>query len=462
MGFSRFQRFSLAVVSLLMLIAAVNFCFTLYVHRHSLLAAAYVIFVFLIGAVIGSIPESVGDWPRWIDSDGRVLVALLPLILLGTTQVRLPDLTITVRTIEFVVVVNLLVLISGLLGVEFVRRIAFAELTFSGLTSSHHAAGMVFGASAIVMAAARRSAQLGARPPTILVVGALVLAVGSGSRTAIVGLVVATLWLAYERKRLTEVLRVTSAVAALGVVAIVFSDKLSGTLAASLSPDLWSAAWQQFKAGLGSWESSYFTGSSAGAEAYIRNILGRFFYWGIAIGLWLRSPLVGVGSFRFNDVDMGFSGVRGLIQIATSGVDRSDSVIGAHNQYLGALVENGLLGLTLLLSIWIAPYRQIAARVSLSEELRESGRQMVPYALATAVTGYTLVSPALTFVCLTWLTLVSQCEVEVPRRRNDAAVPIFVPHPPTVRRTAQPTRSNARERRDHLSTEPRSSQSQRE
>ena len=70
------------------------------------------------------------------------------------------------------------------------------------------------------------------------------------------------------------------------------------------------------------------------------------------------------------------------------------------------------MGLVLLLSIWILPYRDIAARASPPDRLHESGRQMVPYALATALTGYTLVSPALTFVCLTWLALISQCEVE--------------------------------------------------
>lgn len=414
-AFSGLQQFSLAVVGLLMLVAAVTLCFTMYVHRYALLAVAFVMFVFLIGVMVGSIPESLPDWPRWINSDGRAVVALLPLILLGTTKVRLPDLTMTVRTIEVAVVVTLPVFVAGLVGVPLIRRIAFAEFTFSGLTSSHHAAGLVFGASAMILAAARRSPELGIRPPIALIVGALVLAVGSGSRTAVVGLVAAAIWLAYERQRLTEVLRVTSAVAVLGVVALVFSDKLAGTLAGLLSPDLWNAAWQQFTVGLGSTEGAYYEGGSAGAgEPYIRNILGRFFYWGIAIGLWLRSPLVGIGSFRFNDVDMSFSGIYGVVDVATSGVDRSDELIGAHNQYLGILVENGLLGLVLLLSIWILPYRYIAKRNSPSERIRESGRQMVPFALATGLTGYTLVSPALTFVCLSWLTLVCLCDEDDP------------------------------------------------
>ena len=414
-AFSYFEMFSLAMIALLTLVGVANVCFTLHIHRYALLAAEFVVFVFLIGALVGSIPDSLGNLPRWISRDGRVVVALLPLILLGTTRSRLPDLTMTVRTLEVVVVANVPVFIAGLFGVPIIDEIAFARFTFSGLTSSHHAAGMVFAAAAMIFAAARRSPDLDIRPPISLIVGALVLAVGSGSRTAVVGLVVAALWLAFERKRLTEILRVTSALAVLGGLALVFSDKLAGTVAGFLSPDLWGAAWQQFTVGMGSTESVHYAGGSAGAgEGYISNILGRFFYWGIATGLWLRSPLVGIGSFRFNDVDLSYTGVNGLVQVATSGVDRSDDLIGAHSQYLGVLVENGLLGLVLLLSIWILPYRRIAKRIWPSGRLRESGRQMVPFALATALTGYTLVSPALTFVCLSWLTLVCLCDEEPP------------------------------------------------
>lgn len=414
-AFSYVDAFSLAVIALLVLVAAANLCVTLRIHTYALLAAGFVIFVFLIGITIGSVPESLGAFPRWINRDGRILVALLPLILLGTTRVRLSDLTLTVRTIGVVVVVNLAVFVAGLAGVPVIQEIAFARFTFSGLTSSHHAAGMVFGASAMILFAARRSPELGIRPPVPLIAAALVLAIGSGSRTAVVGLVVAAFWLAYERKRLIDLLRVTVAVAVLGIVGLLFSDKLAGTVTGFLSPDLWTAAWQQFTIGMGSTESVHYAGGSAGAgEGYISNILSRFFYWGIAVGLWLRSPLVGIGSFRFNDVDMSFTGVPGFLQFATSGVDRSDDLIGAHSQYLGVLVENGLLGLALLLSIWILPYRHIAKRIAPSKRLRESGRQMVPFALATALTGYTLVSPALTFVCLTWLTLVCLCQEDPP------------------------------------------------
>ncbi|MGH3473356.1 MAG: O-antigen ligase family protein [Aeromicrobium sp.] len=414
-AFSYFETFSLFLIGLLALVAAANLCFTLHIHRYALLAAAFVIFVFFIGASIGSVPESLARWPGWINRDGRVVVALLPVILLGATRIRLPDLTMTVRTLEVVVLVNAPVFIAGLVGVPIIDQVAFARNTFSGLMSSHHAAGMVFGAAVIIMAAARRSPSLGIKPHLGLIVGALVLAVGSGSRTAVVGLVAAALWLAYERKRLSEVLRVTAAVALLGGLAIVLNEKLAGTVASFLSPDLWIAAWQQFTIGMGSTESVHYAGGSAGLEeGYIANILGRFFYWGIAIGMWLRSPLVGIGSFRFNDVDMSFTGINGFIQVATSGADRSDDLIGAHNQYLGVLVENGLLGLVLLLAIWILPFRHIGKRIWPPPRIRESGRQMVPFALATAVTGYTLVSPALTFVCLTWLTLVFMCDEDPP------------------------------------------------
>jgi O-antigen ligase len=415
-AFSHFTAFSFVLIGLLTLVAAANLCFTLRIHRHALLAAAFVTVVYLIGAAIGSIPSSPANWPRWLDRDGSLVVAMLPLILLGTARVRLPDLTMTVRAIEVVVLANLGMFITGLAGVQIINQIAFDQYTFSGLTTSHHAAGMVFGASVMILIAARRSPELGVRPPIALIVGALVLSVGSGSRTAVVGLVAAAFWFALERKRLIEVLRVTTAVVVLGAVALLFSEKLAGTVAGFLSADLWSAAWQQFIIGIGSSESVRYAGGGLDTgEGYIANILARFFYWGIAIGAWLRSPLVGIGSFRFNDENLQYTGIDGFIQLAISGVDRSGGgLAGAHNQYLGTLVENGVLGLVLLLSIWILPYRHIAKQISPPERIRESGRQMVPFALATALTGYSLISPALTFVCLTWLTLVSQCDEDSP------------------------------------------------
>lgn len=416
-AFSGIPRFSLIMIALLGIVAAGSLCITLRIHRYALLAIAFLILVFVFGALIGSVPETVQSLPRWLNRDGRVIAGLLPIVLLGTTRVRLPDLSMTVRTIGLVVAVNLPVFIAGVLGVPLARQIAFERFSFSGLTSSHHAAGMVFAASALILMSARAIPEFAPKPRLALVVAALVLAIGSGSRTAIVGLVLAALWLAYQRRLMSEAIRILAVVALIGTVAIVLNDKVAGTVGVLLSPELWSAAWHQFALGLGSSESAHYSGGAgglSGSEGYVANILGRFFYWGVAISLWLRSPLVGIGSFRFNDVDLGFVGMRGFVQFATSGVDRSDSLIGAHNQYLGVMVENGIIGLAVLLCIWILPYRRIAATAALSARLQQSGRQMLPFALGTGLTGYTLVSPALTYVCLTWLMLVCFCAEDPP------------------------------------------------
>ena len=62
-AFSHFEMFSLAMIGLLIVVAAANLCFTLHIHRYALLAIAFVIFVFLVGAIVGSVPTSLNVGP---------------------------------------------------------------------------------------------------------------------------------------------------------------------------------------------------------------------------------------------------------------------------------------------------------------------------------------------------------------------------------------------------------------
>jgi O-antigen ligase len=165
-------------------------------------------------------------------------------------------------------------------------------------------------------------------------------------------------------------------------------------------------------------------GSNAG---YVANILARFWYWGIAVGLFLRSPILGIGSFRYNDINLHYSGIPHVLDLATAGLDNSADLEGAHDQFLGALVETGIVGLALLLMMWILPYRALRRSVNKPKPMIQSGCQMVPFAFATAFTGYTLAAPSLTFVAMTWLAFTVL--VEEPDAPPDAA---------SSRRTAPP------------------------
>ena len=88
------------------------------------------------------------------------------------------------------------------------------------------------------------------------------------------------------------------------------------------------------------------------------NLMVRMLYWTYAGRLFIDSPIFGIGFGRFNDMNTGFIGHRGLVYFATEG-DRVISDLSAHNSYLHLLAELGVTGLTLLLLVWFMIFRSL-------------------------------------------------------------------------------------------------------
>ena len=91
--------------------------------------------------------------------------------------------------------------------------------------------------------------------------------------------------------------------------------------------------------------------SDSGVEA---NILIRFSLWGAEFDEVLRSPLLGLGRFRGDDLDTERSGIDGLFLFAVDG-ERRHSHAEPHNMYLYLLGETGLIGLVLFSTpyVWV-------------------------------------------------------------------------------------------------------------
>lgn len=369
-------------------------------------AVVYVVVVLLIGAAVHSLPTSAGELPSWLNNDGRFVVALLPAFVIGLSDVTVDDVALFVRALAVAVWCNLPILATSLVSGS----------PFHGLTSTHHAIGMATAASLVIFVAARRHSKLLGFQPGILTCGlAAVMCAASGSRTALVGLLAVLAWTAWRRRSVANVARTVLATAVVVVFAALISDRVASSLGLAFDPAFRDLAASVFFLGTDQSEvSQYYATINAhghgGAE--VGNVLARLYYWGVALGMWLKSPLLGIGSFRFNDGSLTYAGWDGVAAFATGGVRDSTGVIGAHNQYVGALVENGIVGLALLLAIWIYPYRVVLANSRAPQALRQSALAMVPFAFATAITGYTLTSPGLTFVCLTWLVMLSVLRVD--------------------------------------------------
>lgn len=373
------------------------------IRRTSLFVLPYVIYVLLLAVAVGSMPTTGHEIFKWLNGDGRIVIAVIPFITLGTLQITWADLRLFVKAIRVLVWVDVLLYLAALGGVGPIHRLVLHKANFFGLTSSHHAAGYFASAAVLILWGARSSPKLGVRPGLVTIAAAAGLIVASGSRTSLIGLAGVAVWALLSKRRASDIFKVLGATVAVAAVVLAIGSRFSNTLSTFFSSDFRQQAVGTFEAGLRQHESVHYAplyGSNAG---YVANILARFWYWGIAIAMFLRSPILGIGSFRFNDINLQFSGIPHIVDFATSGVDNSADLEGAHDQFLGTLVETGVLGLALLLMMWILPYRQLRRSVSKPSAIVQSGCQMVPFAFATAFTGYTLAAPSLTFVAMTWL-----------------------------------------------------------
>jgi len=400
------------------------------IRRTALFVLPYVIYVILLAVAVGSMPTTPHEIFKWLNGDGRIVIAVIPFIALGTLRIRWADLRLFVKAIRVIVWIDALLYMASLAGVGPIHRLVMHKANFFGLTSSHHAAGYFASAAVLILWGARNTPKLGVRPSFLTIAAAAGLIIASGSRTSLIGLAGVAVWALLSQRRASDILKVLGATVAVAAVVLAIGSRFSNTLSTFFSSDFRQQAVGTFEAGLRQHESVHYAplyGTNAG---YVANILARFWYWGIAISMFLRSPVLGIGSFRYNDINLHFAGIQHVVDFATAGVDNSADLEGAHDQFLGALVETGVVGLALLLMMWILPYRALRRSVAKPEAMVRSGCQMVPFAFATAFTGYTLAAPSLTFIAMTWLAFTVLVEDPV----DESAVPrVMRPDPPQAK-----------------------------
>ena len=400
------------------------------IRRTTTFVLPYLLYLTVLAIAVDSLPTNKHAFSVWINADGRIYIAVLPLVLLGTLSIRWADLRLFVKAVQVLVWMDVLLLGAALAHVGFIRHVVLHKSNFFGLTSSHHAAGYFASAAVLIMYSARRTPTLGVKPYWLSIVASAGLVIATGSRTSLIGLAGVAVWAMVSKRKASDVFKLLGAALTVGAVVLIVGSRFSNTLSTFFSSDFQQQAVGTFEAGLKQHESVHYVALYGTNAGYVANILARFWYWGIAISMFLRSPFLGIGSFRYNAIDLHFTGIPHLIDFATSGVDNSADLEGAHDQYLGALVETGIIGLALLLMMWILPYRQLRRSVNKPRVLVQSGCQMVPFAFATAFTGYTLAAPSLTFVALTWLAFT----VLVPEPDEPDHLSGLAPRPAPVRR----------------------------
>jgi O-antigen ligase len=361
--------------------------------RVAMWGLAFVAYWLLSALAVGTLPGSTGELNRWLNGEGRVLVAATPLLLLGNIAPSQGDLRWFRRTLSWMALVNAGLYAMALLGVD-----PFAVVQdglYFGFTSSHHASGMWGGVAVVVhgMAITRR----GSTTSLIPLGAALVVVAGSGSRTTLLGLTLVAVWFALKRATLGQ--RITLAVALpLVLVAMArtiphIGETLSWTDQAQVaqSRDL-------FAQGVRQESVATLPRIAPGQLEAVANIQTRFGAFGFAAGRWISSPLVGMGSGRYDNVSLRYAGVPHVIYLAVDGTRMGDDYADAHNNFLQALAENGAIGLFLLMAAYGSAYRAGGRRGSVNGARVQA---LVVFSLGTAMTGATLMSPALTFAAMT-------------------------------------------------------------
>jgi hypothetical protein len=307
------------------------------------------------GAIVGSLPrlDRLRQIERWATTEGRILVAL------ATTAIA--SAVTTVRQLRWVLaaacaIVTVLHTIALAIYVAGVDVPVFAiELRglFFGFASSHHVVAFLSAGVALVVLAVPDVARGWWRWTTLAI--ALASIVLSGSRTSLLGLVagaVVIAWYRVGRRQFWQVCAV-GVVALLAIVAM--SDRFRTTARSAVDPDFLRSAYDVFVAG----DSELAVArSSSEAEA---NALLRLSYWGEAAQDVVNSPVVGMGAFRQNDERLEFSGVSGVVLVATDGRNRfNDSE--PHNVVLYLLQETGIAGLALYSAPYVLAWRRVGAR----------------------------------------------------------------------------------------------------
>lgn len=332
-----------------------------------------------------------------IGGEGRIFLYYIPLLAFCVLRLDLAILP-KVRQVLMVLValgVVLLVLVSAAPDIGDIGHNGLLH----GFTSSHHVLGFLYGILAIFFVFECLDGKWRS-VPAVLISSAMIIA--SGSRTTLVALALVATWILLQRKNIKAVVGILAAGTAAFAAGIHFSEPFQRRVVGVVSMDTLGAMVSQFSYTSNTFESGVQDAMNREIIEGEHNIVVRVALWASAFKNFQNSPIVGMGFGRPNDDTLRFSGMRGLIWVATDG-ERKFSESTAHNSYFQVAQETGLVGLLLLGWIWWALYARLA-RIkrdwrSLGDRVvsryAEAGQAMIIFALGCSMTGHALGSPAI-------------------------------------------------------------------
>lgn len=345
---------------------------------------AFILYRLSMGIAVGSVPADLGSLIAFAATEGRELIALSIIAsysLAGTTAAAMPRIVdlarLGCRILSFVAIL-------ALPGGPFA-----GQANLIGLTSSHHVLGLL---CVTVVTVALGGSKRPSRVDVLWMVGTLVTLVQTGSRTALLaGLTV----VAYEIVRARGSKRSFLAAGALALsllVAVAVSPRVQATMVDVVSGSLFDSAATGETIVVDGRLQLTLRGAPVRQET--ANVLKRYAAWGYAIDLFTSSPLVGIGPWRFNDLDLRYSGPEGVLKLATGGV-ATPVGLSAHNSVLQVAAGSGLLGL-LLAGRFVSLAWRRARHLNLGEREVDGrlAQRLLVLGLGTVWASNALLSPA--------------------------------------------------------------------
>lgn len=337
----------------------------------------------VLAVISGSLPpvEDLGDF---LKGEGRTFLAFLPLLpFLSARLTAAGARSVLRRGLTTGVILLLGAVVASLLPLTR-HFVVGSDGLLKAFSSSHHIPGYVGGLCLVV---ALSAPALGRRPRMIAAaagVGAVAL---SSSRTSLIGLLVVFVYLAGRQLTPRRLVRIVGVAAILVVAVLGIDARARSTVGGFLGGDRLDDAAIAFQQG----SDRVVTPSQAAADV---NVLKRFGVWGEASRAWWRSPMVGSGPFRLNDLQVERSQLFPAVSIVTEG-ERVYSDFGAHNLVLQLAADGGVALLFPFLGLWAAVWKR-GGRAELATG-GPTARALIVFGWGISLTSNALLSPAFVF-----------------------------------------------------------------
>lgn len=391
---------SIPYVAMLFLMAGVvlfliRFAVTMRIDKHAAAFGLLIVYVFGWGLLTGGFHPSSLVNPGFYGGEGRILIAYMPIFLVFAA----PQSVFSAKNVQ------------KLFRILFYLTIAAVVLAAVGLSNlmfgSHHAAGYSAGSLLIIFICLYSEEKK--KWQRVGIVAALLMLMFANSRTTLVGLAFA--FALYYRTRVftPKILLGAGSVLVLGFyIWSAVSPFSFNRFMVLFDPALWDAISRQFALATATDNPNL---DNVDRVGIYYNILSRIIVWGKAIWLFEQSPIMGIGSFRFNDPGLEIHSVLPGLSIGDA-ASRSLSVATAHNSYFHVLAEGGLVGVVLYFMPWIMMLRTFQRRPKNTPMRRmttKMGSILILFMLFGALTGHLLASPSMTL----WVLFVSALALRV-------------------------------------------------